>query len=208
MSQKEIALIVAHPDDETLWAGGTIMNHADWNWYVVSLCRGSDKDRAPKFFKALKIFGAEGNMGNVDDGPEQLPLDENEIKDTILSLLNRKIYDLIITHDPAGEYTRHLRHEETSRAVIHLWNDRLLNANELWTFAYDDDGGAIPPRAKKSADIYFRLPESLWKKKYDIITGNYGFPEDGFEAKATTRDEAFCQFTKTTDAINWLKKGN
>jgi LmbE family N-acetylglucosaminyl deacetylase len=27
---KNVAIIVAHPDDETLWAGGTILNHPYW----------------------------------------------------------------------------------------------------------------------------------------------------------------------------------
>jgi len=27
LSAKTVAIIVAHPDDETLWAGGTILSH-------------------------------------------------------------------------------------------------------------------------------------------------------------------------------------
>ena len=42
---KAVAVIVAHPDDETLWAGGTILSHPSWQWFIVCLCRGSDKDR-------------------------------------------------------------------------------------------------------------------------------------------------------------------
>jgi len=206
MAAKSVALIVAHPDDETLWAGGTILNHADWKWYIVTLCRGSDPDRAPKFHKTLKILGAEGNMGDMDDGPDQLPLTDIELQRTILKLLPGKAYDLIITHNPSGEYTRHLRHEETGRAVIHLWNDKILESPELWTFAYSDGGGAYPPQASKSAGILYRLPGSLWEKKYDIITRIYGFDENSFEARAATREEAFWQFTEAADAINWLNK--
>ena len=65
---KNIAIIVAHPDDETLWAGGTILSTPSWQWFIVCLCRGNDEDRAPKFFKALKILKSEGVMGNLDDG--------------------------------------------------------------------------------------------------------------------------------------------
>jgi LmbE family N-acetylglucosaminyl deacetylase len=52
---KAVAVIVAHPDDETLWAGGTILSHPSWQWFIVCLCRGSDKDRAPKFLKHYKF---------------------------------------------------------------------------------------------------------------------------------------------------------
>ena len=29
-------MIVAHPDDETLWAGGTILKHPEWHWETWS----------------------------------------------------------------------------------------------------------------------------------------------------------------------------
>jgi LmbE family N-acetylglucosaminyl deacetylase len=69
--KKNVVIIVAHPDDETLWAGGTILSHPHWSCFVVCLCRSDDKDRAPKFYKALEIMRAEGIMGNLDDSPEQ-----------------------------------------------------------------------------------------------------------------------------------------
>lgn len=31
---KTVALIVTHPDDETLWAGGTLLNNPSWGVYV------------------------------------------------------------------------------------------------------------------------------------------------------------------------------
>jgi LmbE family N-acetylglucosaminyl deacetylase len=54
MDKKTVAIIVAHPDDETLWADGTILEHPEWQCYIVSLCRKGDPDRAPKFVKTLK----------------------------------------------------------------------------------------------------------------------------------------------------------
>ena len=44
-------------------------------------------ERANKFYKALKIFKSEGIMGDLDDGPEQKPLDETEVEGAILDLL-------------------------------------------------------------------------------------------------------------------------
>src|SRR5436190_16883849 len=84
---KSVAVIVAHPDDETLWLGGTILSHPSWHWFILSLCRGSDQDRCPRFFQALKALGAEGKMNDLDDGPEQIPLAKSEIEAAILSSL-------------------------------------------------------------------------------------------------------------------------
>ena len=74
---KTAAVIVAHPDDETLWAGGTILTHPGINWVILTLCRKSDPDRAPRFFKAIEQFGAKGLMADLDDGPDQKPLESN-----------------------------------------------------------------------------------------------------------------------------------
>src|SRR5690606_9693539 len=95
---KEVAVIVAHPDDETLWMGGTLLGHRSWKTFILSLCRGSDSDRAPKFFKNLALLNAEGTMGDLDDGPEQRPIPNNEFEEVITKLLPQKQYDLIITH--------------------------------------------------------------------------------------------------------------
>jgi LmbE family N-acetylglucosaminyl deacetylase len=203
---RAVAVIVAHPDDETLWAGGTILSQPTWNWFIVSLCRGSDKDRAPKFFKVLQILGADGNMGDLDDGPEQNPLDEDELEHSILKLLPTDHFDLIISHSPDGEYTRHLRHEETGKAVIRLWHSGKLSSNELWTFAYEDGGKKYYPRSIETATASYIIPESVWLRKYSIITETYGFGKTSFEAETTPRIESFWQFSTPDDAQKWLKQ--
>jgi len=188
------AVVVAHPDDETLWAGGLMLMHPDAEWTVVTICRKSDADRAPKFFKAIEEFGAAGHIGDLDDGPEQKPLHSGEVQRTIMELLPFDKFELIITHGPVGEYTRHIRHEETAKAVMTLWKSDQLRAGQVWSFAYEDGGGGYLPRADKKADLRIKLSDGIWQKKYDIITKIYGFGEDSFEAKTTPRQEAFWRF--------------
>ena len=205
-NSKRIAIIVAHPDDETLWAGGTILSYPLWDCYIVCLCRRSDSDRAPKFSKALQVLGSEGIMGDLDDGPEQKPLDVNELENTILKLLPTGHFDLIISHNPGGEYTRHIRHEETGKAVIRLWNAGKISTDELWAFAYEDGDKKYYPRAVEKAALCHKLPEDIWLKKYSIITDIYGFEKTSFEAETTPRSESFRQFKKPDIAYKWLKK--
>jgi len=184
-------VIVAHPDDEILWAGGAILMHPDCKWTILSLCRGSDSDRAARFYKTLEYLHATGKMADVDDGPEQRPLTEREVQNAILSLLPLSKFDLILTHSLWGEYTRHIRHEETAKAVLALRESGELTAKQVWIFAYEDGGKRYLPRPVRDADIVTRLPEEIWQKKYKIITQIYGFEPESWEAKTTPREEAF-----------------
>ena len=205
-SKKTVAVIVAHPDDETLWAGGTILSHPAWKWFIVCMCRGNDEDRSAKFYQTLKILRAEGIMGCLDDGPEQKPLEENMVKKAILKLLPAKHFDLIISHNPAGEYTRHLRHEEVGKAVINLWCAGEISSDELWAFAYTDHYKKHLPVADENASRSRLLTKRIWLRKYRIITEIYGFEKGGFEAETTPKTESFWQFTDPSVAKKWLKK--
>lgn len=204
---KKVAIIVAHPDDETLWAGGTLMSHPSWSCFVACICRKNDPDRAPKFFKILEVLGANGAMDDLDDGPEQLPLSEEETQQSILRLLPSHSFDLIITHNPNGEYTRHRRHEEVSKAVIDLWAAEKIYTSQLWTFAYEDGQRTYYPKHVQGAALSYPLPDHVWKAKHDLMVNTYGFSEDSWEAQTTPKTEAFWQFYHPSNAQQWLKNG-
>lgn len=203
--KKNIAVIVAHPDDETLWCGGTILMNPGCHWFIASLCRKKDPDRAPKFKKALTVYKAKGLMGDLDDSPEQLPLPIKHVKNAILELLPPKDFDLIITHNPSGEYTRHRRHEEISRAVIELWHNNEIFTKELWTFAYEDGNKEYLPKKQDAASVHIPLKKEIFDLKYKLITEIYGFLPDSFEAQTTPEEEAFWKFETSVDAFMWLK---
>jgi LmbE family N-acetylglucosaminyl deacetylase len=184
-------VIVAHPDDETLWAGGLMLLHSATRWTVITLCRKSDADRSAKFNRVMQYLGARGIMGDLDDGPEQKPLAEKEIRKTILTLLPMDKFDLVLTHSRWGEYTRHIRHEEVSKAVLALYNTKELPAKQVWMFAYEDGSGKYTPKPSRDADVMVWLPEKIWQEKFKIITEIYGFAADSFEAKCCLKQEAF-----------------
>jgi LmbE family N-acetylglucosaminyl deacetylase len=205
--RRSAAVIVAHPDDETLWAGGTVLMHPGCRWRIVTLCRAGDPDRAPKFRRVCRLLDAAGAMGELDDGAAQEPLEPEAVRRAVVDLLGGAAYDLVLTHGPHGEYTRHRRHEEASRAVVELWEAGELRAAELWMFAYEDGRGAHLPRAAAGAHRRCALPEPVWEQKHSIITDVYGFGSDGFEARTTPREEAFWCFRSAREVRQWLDTG-
>jgi LmbE family N-acetylglucosaminyl deacetylase len=198
------AVIVAHPDDETLWAGGMMLTHPGYNWFVTAVCRKSDPDRSVRFFKAMQSYGAKGILADLDDGPEQVPLSLTDIQQVILQLLPALAFDLVLTHAPGGEYTRHRRHEEVSQAVIGLWQAGAISTKELRLFAYEDDDGSRFPMAIEAAHHYNALPEAVRQEKYRLITEVYGFRPESWEAQGMPRSEAFWCFESPNALQAWL----
>ena len=200
-----VCVVVAHPDDETLWAGGLILMHPEWDCRIFSLCRASDPDRAPKFYKTIAKLGATGEIADFDDGPEQKALFENEIQQAILNYTGKNNFDLLLSHGPKGEYTRHKRHEEVSKAVFTLWRNGTINTPRIGFFAYTDDGKKHLPSAEINAHYKISLPPAILKEKQHIINEIYGFAPDSWEAQTTPVEEAFWIFNSRIKANEWFK---
>jgi len=201
-----VGVMVAHPDDETLWAGGTMLAHPQWRCSVFALCRASDPDRAPRFYQALERLGASGLMADLDDGPEQAPLADAAVQQTVLTLAGDTRFDLLLTHGPQGEYTRHRRHSEVSNAVTALWRAGKIHADNLWLFAYEDGNQAHLPRVIEDAGIKLALAPPVWDEKYRIIHEVYGFAADSWEARTTPKVEAFWCFESPDEIATWPRR--
>lgn len=188
--------IVAHPDDELIWMGGTILNHPNWNWTIISLCRKDDPDRMPKFVQACKRYKANCIISDLDD--EKLNrLSPNLVSEKIKSLLPSRSYDYIFTHGKNGEYG-HLRHKEVHKAVKKLISQRDLICNKIYFFSYIPGDQVAPhnpqlriPIPNKSADLYVQLNSSKYSEKIKLITKLYGFKENIFETLSCNKGEAF-----------------
>jgi len=187
----KVLVAVAHPDDETLWCGGLLLTNPDWEKTIFSLTRRSDPDRAPKFFRVCGELGAKGIMADLDDGPEQRPLAFAEYKTAFLGDLQARDFDIVITHSPFGEYTRHLRHEELSRAVTLLLYEGIITAREIWSFWYSDDGARQLPSARSDGNLLLTLDEETFARKSELLFGIYGFSKESWEGRTLPRTEGF-----------------
>lgn len=128
------------------------------------------------------------------------------VEQEVLRLLPARSFDLVVTHAPQGEYTRHRRHEEVSRAVLGLWERGRIRAQSLILFAYEDGAGEQLPRAIPTAHWVLALPEDLQAEKYRLITQVYGFAPSSWEARATPLTEAFWCFDSPDQYRSWLRK--
>ena len=144
-------------------------------------------------------------MADLDDGPLQEPLPIPAIQQALLEMLPARAFDLILTHAPAGEYTRHRRHEEVSRAVCGLWQQGFLRSTWLGMFAYADEHGQRLPQAFPSAHRFETLPVHIFQEKNRLITEVYGFDTASWEARTTPDAEGFWFFNSPRALQEWLR---
>jgi hypothetical protein len=168
--------------------------HPELHWRIVTLCGAGDLDRAPKFSRVLQQMGADGEMADLDDGPDQMSLPLTQVQEATVRLLAGFSYSQILTHGPMGEYTRHRRHEECCRSVVELWRAGKINTKQLWLFAFEDGEHTYLPRVRDDADRREMLTESVWIEKRRLITDVYGYGADSWEARCTPTEEGFSCF--------------
>ena len=149
--EKEIKrlMIVAHPDDETIFGGGHLLQD---KYTVVCVTCGKVEYRVKEFEEVLSKTDDDYIMLGYTDrenltGPISNWNNEyNEIYNSLSEIINSTDWDLIVTHNPDGEYG-HIHHIKTSEIV-----SRIADKNKLYYFGHWYRNGSNGPRI--SDDLY------------------------------------------------------
>lgn len=117
-------MIVAHPDDETLWGGCHLL--AEKGWHVISVTNASHKVRRKEFSNAMNYVGASWEIWDHADlyfSNEFHP----RLKSLLKEVIHRQHWDMIVSHGPVGEYG-HRQHKALYKLV------RSLVKKNFWVF--------------------------------------------------------------------------
>jgi len=184
-------VIVAHPDDETIWLGGTMLSFPKINWTVFSLCRKSDPDRYPKFIKVMKSYRAKAIITDLEDeGVMTVKQSVSVIKKIILKNLKNKKFDYLFTHNFNGEYG-HERHQGVHRAVLELIKEKKLIIKEKYLFCYKTNKQKKIFNDNQRASHYLPLTNTVWQQKKNLVYEIYGFAKKSFEYQSCLKKETY-----------------
>lgn len=141
-------MIVAHPDDETFWGGGHILNDS---YLVVVLSNGFHEQRVKDFNNVINRYGDDKGLilsypdtaRNFYDANGRYKGYETDYWSTCKSgmeaditlLLNYKKWDTVVTHNPDGEYNKY-HHKQVSEMVTKCMSGTKNSSTSLYYFGH------------------------------------------------------------------------
>ena len=174
---KNILYIVAHPDDESLWVGGTIsaLNESEeYNVYVLclwSLLESPDEFREESFYKATA--DCKGSYIFVKSRHGDHPIDMG-VKQ--LGLTSRDV-DLVLTHPPSGDEHQHPHHKIVSIETGNWANQNGVALGNFSFFAMPFKYQQIAVHAKRLGKLHLL---NLFKINRDQVNDDFRFAPEFF----------------------------
>lgn len=190
---RRAVLVVAHPDDETLWCGGLLASTAEQIEWTVICCSTPRRDpiRVEKFAEACQLLGVRHRIVSAwEETPPPQPLTHLE---RFLSAQRLSAYDLLVTHGTEGEYG-HVHHRQLNR---------YLTARQTHVVTI-----AMRPTGSQSPGQDFALAPAVIAKKlsalhcYDHVLPYRGRPMPKWEALLLEYGKTFDLETERYDGFS------
>ncbi len=158
MSKKKYALlVVAHPDDESIFFSGLLMNERKLPWKVICVTDGNadlaGSKRADQFKNACRLLKVKCEQWDFPDKFEAR-LDTEKM---IQKLKELESPEIVYTHEILGEYG-HSHHQDVSYAVHRAFSKKTT----VWSVAYN----TFPQKT-------FSFTKSQYNIKIKILTKTY-----------------------------------
>ena len=179
------AIVVAHPDDETIWMGGTLLAHKDWYWKLYIATHNKDDGRGKEFLNAISQFKSQG-ISNLEyefletmpDVQEYEKLNKTEIYGK-LNTLNLSSFNAVFTHNVDDEYG-HGNHrilgeffKEKQLNVWHILCPAIQNPREKQIGEQVESSYLTPTILKTKRAIFqnsYSTQNYLWNGFTDFMT--------------------------------------
>lgn len=165
-------MIVAHPDDETFWGGGHLLED---KYLVVCLTNGWYPERRKEFYSAMEFSEDEAiilDYADLSDGVKDNWLYcKDAIQQDLELLIGYKNWDMIVTHNLDGEYG-HIHHRMTNQYTTQIsMNKNMLD--KLYYFGKYYDKGEVPENLKSNLSLETLGLKSRMCKKYAAQMSSY-----------------------------------
>lgn|GEM_PF-108812 len=148
-------MVVAHPDDETIWGGDHLLNG---KYVVVCITNGNNSTRRKEFAAVMKQTGSIGLMLTYPDKTngkrDNWDSCKEQIQKDIDTIVGKKNWSVIATHNPDGEYG-HIHHQMTS-AITTSSAEKADLTNQLYYF-----GTYVKAKNMEKADYQQYLTDEL-----------------------------------------------
>ena len=163
-------LIVAHPDDETIFCGGTMLTYPAWKWTIVCMTHAESSPRHRHFWNAMNRFEELGvnidnhfMLGQEDHPNRKLTQEEEATWRSALKSCNLSS-DLVFTHNTLGEFG-HEHHKYLNTLVHELFPNP-------WEFICPGAKNVNPQPGKKSMKEV-PLSDDVLRKKLEVFRDCY-----------------------------------
>ena len=169
-------MIVAHPDDETIFGGGHLLKD---KYLVVCVTAGNDVIRSRELLKAMKATDDKCLMLGYPDKTmgkrDKWTNCKSDIKADLTKIINYKHWKTIVTHSPQGEYG-HIHHKMTNEIVTQIYNEVCDNDQTLYYFAHYYTKEEIPAVEKglvaldkKTFDEKYEYMHKVYKSQFHVL---------------------------------------
>ena len=182
----ESLMIVAHPDDETLWGSEELLKN---KYLVICITCGTNKKREKEIEAALKISKDRLIVLDKPDKVKGKRSDwkhyKKQIEYELKYVIKKKKWNTIVTHNPEGEYG-HIHHKITNNIVTKVYNKKSIGKLKYF-------GKYFSKKRINQNKNAREIPEDIYDMKIEMI--------DSYKSQAFIKNR-FNQMYKYENLIN------